>query len=365
MQTKRIFVAATRQNDGKTMVSLGLFHAFQKRYGAVGYMKPVGQQYKVINGKKIDKDAVLFHQVYGLEDAMAWMSPIAVPRGFTEDYIRHPDRTRLEDKLKTAYAHLSAQNDFVLIEGTGHAGVGSVFDMSNADVAKLLDTKVVLVSLGGVGKAIDEILLNKASFDQRGVTVLGVVINKIHPDKYDKIVEVTRQGLARHGIPVLGCIPYEPILTRPTLGDLCDELEAVVMSGEERLGDYIGHFVIGDMLPHEALDQFGSDSLLICPANNEGLVMTALCGRLLDTGTSTRDVSAIVFTGGIQPHPKIMQVLRLANMPVMMVQEDAFSVATRINRMLNKLHADETQKIEKIQELIETYIDVDGICQYL
>ncbi|NBV84081.1 hypothetical protein EBR57_08180, partial [bacterium] len=54
---KKVFVAATRQNDGKTMVSLGLFNAFQKRFKDVAYMKPVGQQYRVVDGKKIDKDA--------------------------------------------------------------------------------------------------------------------------------------------------------------------------------------------------------------------------------------------------------------------------------------------------------------------
>ena len=111
MQSKRIFIAATRQNDGKTMVSMGLFHAFQKRFGSVGYMKPVGQQYKIINGKKIDKDAVLFHQVYGLHDSMEWMSPIAVPKGFTEDYILNPDRERLVAKLQHAYGKIANQNE--------------------------------------------------------------------------------------------------------------------------------------------------------------------------------------------------------------------------------------------------------------
>lgn len=360
---KRVFVAATRQNDGKTMVSMGLFHAFQKRYGSVGYMKPVGQQYKVIDGKKIDKDAVLFHQVYGLHDSMAWMSPIAVPKGFTENYILNPDRDRLVTKLQQAYTNISDKNDFVLIEGTGHAGVGSVFDMSNADVANLLGAKVIIVSLGGIGKAIDEILLNKASFDQRGVEVVGVVINKVQPDKYERVTEITRKGLARHGIKVLGCIPYEPFLTRPTVGDLCDELDATMMSGEEGRGRHVGHFVIGDILPHEALDHFSGDTLLICPANREGLIMTALCGSLVEG--ASQEVSTIVFTGGIQPHPKIMTLLQAAKMPVMMVSEDSFSVATKINRMLNKLHADETEKIEKIQHLIESYVDVDGLCREL
>lgn len=364
-ESKRVFIAATRQNDGKTMVSMGLFNAFQKRFGSVGYMKPVGQQYKIINGKKIDKDAVLFHQVYGLHDSMEWMSPIAVPKGFTENYILNPDRDRLVAKLQHAYSQIDAQNDFVLIEGTGHAGVGSVFDMSNADVAKLLNSKVIIVSLGGIGKAIDEILLNKASFDQRGVEVLGVVINKVHPDKYDRVTEITRKGLARHGIRILGCIPYEPCLTRPTMADLSEELEATIMSGEEGFGRHVGNFVIGDILPHEALDKFSGDTLLICPANREGLVMTALCGNLVEDKGPSQEVSAIIFTGGIQPHPKIMKLLQSAKMPVMMVSEDSFSVATRINRMLNKLHADETEKIEKIQQLIEAYIDVDALCQEL
>ena len=32
MSAKRLFIAATRQNDGKTMTSLGLYNAFQKRF---------------------------------------------------------------------------------------------------------------------------------------------------------------------------------------------------------------------------------------------------------------------------------------------------------------------------------------------
>ena len=83
----KVFVAATRQNDGKTMVSLGLFQAFLQRFKKVGYMKPVGQQYRLIDNEKIDKDAVLFKEVYQLTDNLKEMSPVAVPRGFTKKFI--------------------------------------------------------------------------------------------------------------------------------------------------------------------------------------------------------------------------------------------------------------------------------------
>ncbi|MBI5078680.1 AAA family ATPase, partial [Candidatus Saganbacteria bacterium] len=179
MTKKRIYVAATRQNDGKTIVSLGLMAALKKRIEKVGYIKPVGQHYLVIDGKKVDKDAVLVSQVYGLPDSLVNMSPVAVPRGFTEDYIRHGKKEILARRIKRAFHKLAQENDFILIEGTGHAGVGAVFDMSNSEVAALLHSKAIIVSIGGIGKPIDEIMLNKAMFDQKGVEVIGVIINKI------------------------------------------------------------------------------------------------------------------------------------------------------------------------------------------
>ena len=44
-ETPRVFIAATRQNDGKTTISLGLLNRLREFYPRVGYIKPVGQRY--------------------------------------------------------------------------------------------------------------------------------------------------------------------------------------------------------------------------------------------------------------------------------------------------------------------------------
>ena len=142
-KAKKVYIAATRQNDGKTIVSLGLLSAFIEKLGSVGYIKPVGQQYKEIKEHKIDKDAILMHDVYNLPDDYGDMSPIAVPKGFTENYILNGDKKALEKSILNAYKNISKNKEMVLIEGTGHAGVGSVFDLCNAEVAKLLGAKVI------------------------------------------------------------------------------------------------------------------------------------------------------------------------------------------------------------------------------
>jgi len=356
---KKVFVAATRQNDGKTMNSLGLFHSMLQRFPKGAYMKPVGQQYRVIDGKKIDKDAVLFYQTFKLKDPLQAMSPIAVPKGFTENYIQNPEQG-LGEKIRGAYDALSQGKEFVLFEGTGHAGVGSVFDLSNAKVAKILDTKVIIVSVGGIGRSIDEIILNKSLFDREGVEILGVIINKVIPNKFEKISKVVRKGLERHGIPVLGVIPHVDSLGYPSVSDLAEDLDPEILSTNKHFHRPVERFMMGDMQPHNALDILTQHTIVIVPGNREALILTALCESMLNTNDTP--VSGIIFTDGIKPHEKILDLLTKTDIPLLLVKEDAFTVATRINQMIVKIRSEDTNKIQTVQSLFGQYVDIDRIC---
>ena len=183
--TQRLFVAATRMNDGKTTTCLGLFQALRSFFPRVGFIKPIGQRFVEVHGHKVDEDSVLLDTIYQVKVPIESMSPVAVDGKFTRRYLNSPAEflPRLEDDICRAFDRVSWEKDFTLIEGTGHAGVGSVFDLSNARVAKLLKAKAVIVCPAGIGRPIDEVALNKALFDQVGVEVVGAIINKVDPVK--------------------------------------------------------------------------------------------------------------------------------------------------------------------------------------
>ena len=146
--TPRVFIAATRQNDGKTTTSLGLIAALQKHFPRIGYIKPVGQRFVEIEEQKIDEDTVLMDAVYQLNCPLVDMSPIAVEPDFTRKYLQSANNEALVKKIQKAFDRVAWEKDFVLCEGSGHAGVGSVFDLSNAQVAKILGAKVIIVTPG-------------------------------------------------------------------------------------------------------------------------------------------------------------------------------------------------------------------------
>src|SRR5882724_1958830 len=223
--TPRLFVAATEQNAGKTTTSLGLFSALQKRRGRIGFIKPVGQRFVEVEGKRIDEDSVLIDQTFSVHTPLEAMSPIAVEPDFTRKYIQHSNNDFLVRRIQNSFDRAAWEKDFVIIEGTGHAGVGSVFDLSNATVARLLKSKVIIVSRGGIGRPIDEISLNLALFEKQGVEVIGAIINKVIPEKMAMLKEYTTLGLAKLGLPLLGMIPLHTELRKPTVNQACLHLK--------------------------------------------------------------------------------------------------------------------------------------------
>src|SRR6201992_2133527 len=187
--TPRVFIAATRQNDGKTTTSLGLIAALGASYPRIGYIKPVGQRFVEIEEQKIDEDTVLMDSVFRLNCPLVDMSPIAVEPDFTRKYLQSSNNEALVKKIQKAFDRVAWEKDFVLCEGSGHAGVGSVFDLSNATIAKILGAKVIIISQGGIGKPIDEVYLNQAVFEREGVEIIGVIVNKVLDTKVDSVTD--------------------------------------------------------------------------------------------------------------------------------------------------------------------------------
>jgi len=358
MKQSKIFIAATKQNDGKTTVSLGLINAFKKIFKRVGFIKPVGQRYIIEQGYKVDEDSVLIEKVCGMKCGLKDMSPIAIEKGFTEKYIRKGHSKELIEGIVSSFNRVARHKELVVIEGTGHAGVGSVFDLSNAKVASLLGTKVILVTAGGIGRPIDEVALNMALFEKHGVDVIGVIVNKVLSSKYKKIEQVVRMGFKRKGIDVLGVIPYTPMLSMPQVQHILEETEMELISSKKiGLRNKIQKILVVAMQPHTALDYIVDNSLIITPGDREDVLMTLLSAHLLKTFS----ISAIILTGGIVPNDKIMMLLEKASIPILLSKRHTYAVAAQIHDLAIKIRPEDKEKTKVATSLIEKYVDIRKI----
>jgi BioD-like phosphotransacetylase family protein len=360
--TPRVFIAATRQNDGKTTVSLGLIAALQKHFPRVGYIKPVGQRFVEIEEQKIDEDSVLMDAVYSMNCPLVDMSPIAVEPDFTRKYLQAANNETLVKKIQKAFDRVAWEKDFVLCEGSGHAGVGSVFDLSNARVAKLLGAKVIIVSQGGIGKPIDEIALNQALFEREGVEIIGVILNKVLGEKMDYISDFARRGLKRKGLELLGVLPHEQILCNPSMELIREELRAELLNPPATLHTLVDDVVVGAMGAHNAMQFFKRGVLLITPGDREDILLAA---GAMTIPQSEEIMAGIVLTGGLRPDENVLKALQSMPIPVLLAKSDSYQVASKVHNLTVKTRPTDAEKISLIRDIVAKNVNVKKIIDSL
>ena len=360
--TPRVFIAATRQNDGKTTVSLGLIAALQENFPRIGYIKPVGQRFVEIEEQKIDEDTVLMDAVFRMNCPLVDMSPIAVEPDFTRKYLQASNNEALVKRIQKAFDRVAWEKDFVLCEGSGHAGVGSVFDLSNAQVAKILGCKVIIVSQGGIGKPIDEVALNQALFEKEGVEIIGVMLNKVLPDKVDYVADFARRGLKRKGLELLGVLPFEPILGSPSVDLIREELHAELLNTPVSMNTLVDDVIIGAMGAHNAMQFFKRGVLLITPGDREDILLAAGAATMPQ---SDDKMAGIVLTGGLRPSETILKALQTLPVPVLLARADSYQVASRVHNLTVKTRPTDAEKISLIRNLVAQNVNVKKIINAL
>jgi len=180
----RLFVSASRKSSGKTSITIGLCAALRSRgLGVQPYKK--GPDY-------IDPH---------------WLAKAAGRHCYNLDFY-----TMEHDEISDLFHHRSADADISIVEG--NKGLFDGLDLegsnSNAALAKLLDTPVVLVlDARGMTRGIAPLILGYQAFDT-DIDIKGVILNKLggsrHEDKLRKVIEHYTD------VRVIGAVHHSPAL---------------------------------------------------------------------------------------------------------------------------------------------------------
>jgi dethiobiotin synthetase len=357
---KNIFVAATSQHVGKTTSTLGLVSTFMKKGLKVGYCKPVGQKFLDIQHLRVDKDTILFADLINFEIIPEIHSPVILGPGATEMYLDHPDRFDIENTIIHAERKLSLENEITVYEGTGHPGVGSVANASNAKVARLLQAGIVMVVEGGVGSTIDMLNMSTALFREEKVPIIGVIINKVFPDKMEKVKYYVGKWLDANNLPLLGLMPYEKKLAYPLLRSVAEVVQGFVTYNSDFVDNKVESIIAGSLIDLKELKS-SEDLLLVVATRSINEAIKKIEFMAQTHGIKNCPLSGIVATGEGQMDKHTIRYIERNNLPLIRTELDTYGAFLRISKIEVKINRSTPWKIKMAIDLIENNVDLEQI----
>src|SRR5690554_2109200 len=358
---KAVYIATTEPDSGKSIVSLGLMQSLLGKAAKVGYFRPIIDDFapgKIDN--HINTVSTYFNLDIKFEDAYAFKR---------SEVIRKTNENKdgeIISRIIEKYKALEERFDFILIEGTGFTGEGTIkeFDI-NVLIAKNLGVPAIILA-SGIGKTLDEFVgrLQMAfdTFKDKGVEVLAVIANKVQPQNKELVVSELEKYLPKK--VVVGAIPLNPELANPSIKEIVETLDAKVLFGEAFINNQAGNYSVGAMQLHNYLLHLKENALVITPGDRADIILGALQANISDNYPS---ISGIVLTAGLVPENSIIKLIEGLSevVPIISVKGGTFSVTNSLGSIKSKIYAENTEKIAMSIKDFEKHINVDALIERL
>jgi len=288
------------------------------------------------------------------------MSPFVLLPGDTQRFLDGDlSGVEIEKKIVDAINELDRKNDFLIIEGAGHTGVGSILGFSNAKVAKLADAPVLMVTGGGLGNVVDAVHMNLALFEKEGADVRAILVNKIVREKREKTLLYLEQAFEKEPFKVIGGFNYQPILANPTLRRISQTLDVELQGIQETAGQIVHHLQIGSAATQRVTELLKESSLVIVTSSRDELLVTL--ANIYNLSEYRHLLAGLVIPGVAKVSAITQKILDRSGIPYMRTNRTTADVFNTINDDVSKLNAKDTQKIDLVMKLADKRFNFNAI----
>ncbi|MEZ5115864.1 MAG: phosphate acetyltransferase [Candidatus Nanopelagicales bacterium] len=354
---RAVYLTSVEAESGKSLIALGLLEALSRDVDRVGYFRPV------VAAGGADPAVTLVLERYRLRQSYEGSYGVTTARSRSVGDSR--TEPALLDEVLRRYEALAEQCDVVVVEGTDFAGASAAFEFSlNADLARNLGATALLV-LRAAEHRVDQVrgALDAAmsALEERGVPLLGVVVNRVEPQVTDRL----RAELADCRVPVW-YVPDAPELRQPTVRDVAHAAGARQLSGSEAaLGRDVERMLVAGMGVGPLLGRLTPGALLIAAGDRADVITGALVARQTEALPSP---AALLLTNDLEPDPILLEAIRGMpgpEMPVFVTGSDTFMTANAVSEATHVMTAADGRKLATALALVEQHVDVDAALERL
>ncbi len=347
-----LYVVSNEPYSGKTLACLALGTRWRRRGLRVGYLKPVGMIPLSVDGEVTDEDAPFVAAHLGYDAPPSQLCPVLLG---PSAYRGEPGELR--KRIREAFERGSAGQDIMLIGGLGPLfSCGCTVGLCASDIAHLLDAKVLLVARSEPMPCLTMDSIS-AAHQMLGDRLVGAILNRVLPGERDCLKKEIIPTLEAHGVPVLGMLPDDPVLSSVSVMEVVKATCGEMLCGEEHANQLIENFVVGAMGVESALRHFRRTArkCVITGGDRIDIQFAAL-------ETPTR---CLLLTGNLRPSHRVIARAAELGVPVVLVPTDTLSTVSTVEQILGKQRVREASKVDHALAHFEHNLNLDKLEQAL
>jgi BioD-like phosphotransacetylase family protein len=252
----------------------------------------------------------------------------------------------LMPRIKSAFEELSKDKDVMIVAGSGSMYSGKYCGLDGVSVVKSLGIKAIVIDRYVKELNYDYLIAMK---ERLGDQLLGVLLNDIPPVFKEELDTLLHPFLESKGIKVLGKIPSDPLMGAIKVADLADRLGGRIITAQDKSERVVENFLIGTMQVENFMTHFrkSKKSAIIVGGDRSDVQLVALEGQC----------QCLVLTGNLYPNDIIMTRAEVLEVPIVVVRDDTFTVAKKMEAILSRHKLRDVIKIQHGSQLVSSIID--------
>ena len=237
-----------------------------------------------------------------------------------------------------------------ILEAAGSLHEGLVYGLSLPQLAKTLDSKVLVVNLWENSTSVDALLNAK---QQLGKYFAGAVLNSVIPSDIEDIKRKIIPSLKELGIEIFGIMPKSPLLRSVTVGELIRRLNAKVICCPDKQQLLVETLSIGAMGVNSAMEFFRRrrNMAVVTGADRTDIQLAAL----------EASTQCLILTGIGEPLPQLIHRAEELEVPILKVDIDTLASVEVIEQAFGHVRLHESIKASFAIQLVHENVNINGI----
>ncbi len=337
---KNLLVSSLEEYSGKSGIIIALGLIMREGGYKVGYFKPF-----TVEG---DADGEIVTKILGID----YSNDVCPVRAASYmDFMLSAKKGDVRKKVMKSFGRISEGKDVVLVEGSMGFFAGEAVGVSDAETAKMLSSRVLMVARYDSDFTVDRLLSARRIMGE-----MMTVFNQISGYKRAYLKSIASAILEPEGVALVGMIPKDAMLAGMEIEEVRKVLngEYIVEPEDETI---IEQYLIGAMSPHSAVSYFRN-------ARNAA-VITGGDRADLHTVAMESGIKCLILTGNLEPPAPVVGLAENRGIPIILVKDDTLTTSEKLGKAFGRVRIKGKKKIERFKELVENYVDIDAIVRNL